>query len=162
MGSFACWIICPFSPRAAQSLIRRVCAQGACAHLRIIGQASHAHLSITGQVSTDGRGLWISDDYDDHDLCPYTIKDTVGSSGKSDLKVVSPKTRYDCLPAVENVWFDLVWVWLLLYAYRHRSAAYKGRLVIILTPANQLMIMGLKIWSLSNPGFERGTFRSLA
>jgi hypothetical protein len=33
---------------------------------------------------------------------------------------------------------------------------------IILTPANQLMVMGLKIWSLSNPGFEPATIRSLA
>jgi hypothetical protein len=33
---------------------------------------------------------------------------------------------------------------------------------ILLTPANQLMVMGLKIWSLSNPGFEPETFRSLA
>jgi hypothetical protein len=32
---------------------------------------------------------------------------------------------------------------------------------IILTPANQLMVIGLKIWSLSNPGFEPATFRSL-
>jgi hypothetical protein len=43
------------------------------------------------------------------------------------------------------------WFWLLLYAHRHwsilRAAGH-----IILTPANQLMAMGLKIWSLSNPG----------
>jgi hypothetical protein len=32
----------------------------------------------------------------------------------------------------------------------------------IVLPANQLMVMGLKIWSLSNPGFEPATFRSLA
>jgi hypothetical protein len=48
--------------------------------------------------------------------------------------------------------------WLLLYAHRHRrilgTAGYN-----ILTPANQLMVMGLRIWSLSNPGFEPVTFR---
>jgi hypothetical protein len=32
----------------------------------------------------------------------------------------------------------------------------------ILTPANQLMVMGLKIWSLSNPGIGPATFQSLA
>jgi hypothetical protein len=53
------------------------------------------------------------------------------------------------------------WFWLLLYAYRHRSILEAAG-HIILTLANQLMIMGLKIRSLSNPGFERATFRSLA
>jgi hypothetical protein len=33
---------------------------------------------------------------------------------------------------------------------------------IKLTPANQFMVMGHKVWSLSNPGFEPATFRSLA
>jgi hypothetical protein len=33
---------------------------------------------------------------------------------------------------------------------------------IILTPVNQLMDMGLKIWSLLNPGYQPATFRSLA
>jgi hypothetical protein len=56
---------------------------------------------------------------------------------------------------------DLVWLWLLFYAHRHRSiSGAAGH--IILTPANQLMVIGLKIWSLSNPGFEAVTFRSLA
>jgi hypothetical protein len=32
----------------------------------------------------------------------------------------------------------------------------------VLTPANQLMVMGLKIWSLSNSIIEPATFRSLA
>jgi hypothetical protein len=42
-------------------------------------------------------------------------------------------------------------VWLLLYAHRHWSIlGAAGH--IILTPANQLMVMGLKIWSMSNPG----------
>jgi hypothetical protein len=51
--------------------------------------------------------------------------------------------------------------WLLLYAHRHRSIlGAAGH--IILTPANQLMVMGLKIWSLFNSGFQPGTFRSLA
>jgi hypothetical protein len=41
--------------------------------------------------------------------------------------------------------------WLLLYAHRHRGVlGAAGH--IMLTPANQLMVMGLKIWSLSNPG----------
>jgi hypothetical protein len=41
-------------------------------------------------------------------------------------------------------------VWLLRYAHRHRSIlGAAGH--IILTPANQLMVMGLKMWSLSNP-----------
>jgi hypothetical protein len=41
-------------------------------------------------------------------------------------------------------------VWLLLYTHKHRSIVGAADL-IILTPANQLMVMGLKIWSLSNP-----------
>jgi hypothetical protein len=46
---------------------------------------------------------------------------------------------------------------LLLYAHRHPSIlGAAGH--IILTLANQLMVTGLKIWSLSNPGFEPGTF----
>jgi hypothetical protein len=46
---------------------------------------------------------------------------------------------------------------LLLYAQRHRSiSGATGH--IILTPANHLMVMGLKIWSLSNPGFEPAIF----
>jgi hypothetical protein len=51
----------------------------------------------------------------------------------------------------------LVWFWLLLYAHRHRSIS-RAAGHLILTPANQLMVTGLKIWSLSNPGFEQGTF----
>jgi hypothetical protein len=50
---------------------------------------------------------------------------------------------------------------LLLYAHRHRSTLEAAG-HIILTPANQLMVMELKIRSLSNPGFEPRTFRSLA
>jgi hypothetical protein len=46
---------------------------------------------------------------------------------------------------------------LLLYAHRHRGIlGAAGH--IILTPANQLIVMGLKIWSLSNPGFGTATF----
>jgi hypothetical protein len=39
-------------------------------------------------------------------------------------------------------------VWSLLYAHRHRSTLGAAS-HIILTPANQLMVMGLKIWSLT-------------
>jgi hypothetical protein len=47
--------------------------------------------------------------------------------------------------------------WLLLYAHRHRSIlGVAGH--IILTPANLLMVMGLKIWSLSNPGSNQRLF----
>jgi hypothetical protein len=47
-------------------------------------------------------------------------------------------------------------VWLLLYAHRHRSIlGAAGH--IILTPANQLMVMRLTVQS----GFEPATFRSL-
>jgi hypothetical protein len=45
----------------------------------------------------------------------------------------------------------------LLYAHTHQSLLRAGG-HIILTPANQWH----KIWSLSNPGFEPGTYRSLA
>jgi hypothetical protein len=48
----------------------------------------------------------------------------------------------------------ITWVWLLLYAHRHRSiVGAAGH--IILTPANQLMVMGFKIWSRSNPSGYR-------
>jgi hypothetical protein len=53
------------------------------------------------------------------------------------------------------------WAGLLLYANRHRNIlGAAGH--IILTPANQLMVVGHKIWSLTNQGFEQATFRSLA
>jgi hypothetical protein len=49
-----------------------------------------------------------------------------------------------------------VWlVWLLLYAHSHRRILEAAG-HIILTPAKQLMVMGLKIW------FESATFQSLA
>jgi hypothetical protein len=48
-------------------------------------------------------------------------------------------------------------VWLLLYAHRHRSIlGADGHM--ILTPGNQLMVMRLKIWSLSHPGLNQRTF----
>jgi hypothetical protein len=51
----------------------------------------------------------------------------------------------------------LISFWLLLYTHRYMSILGAAS-HIILTPANQLMVMGLKIWSLSNPVFEPGTF----
>jgi hypothetical protein len=49
------------------------------------------------------------------------------------------------------------WWLALLYAHRHRSIlGAAGH--IILTPANQLMVMGLKIWSLSNPASNQRPF----
>jgi hypothetical protein len=42
------------------------------------------------------------------------------------------------------------------------TEANYGRLVTKLTPANQLMVMGRKISSMFNLGFEPGIFRSLA
>jgi hypothetical protein len=42
--------------------------------------------------------------------------------------------------------------WLLLCAHRHRSILGEAG-HIILNPANQVTVMGHKIWSLSNPGF---------
>jgi hypothetical protein len=44
--------------------------------------------------------------------------------------------------------------WLSLYAHRHRSMLGAAD-HIILTPA---MVMGLKIWTLSNPGSIQGPF----
>jgi hypothetical protein len=39
----------------------------------------------------------------------------------------------------------LFFFWLLLYAHRHRSIlGAAGHIILILTPANQLMVMGLK------------------
>jgi hypothetical protein len=40
----------------------------------------------------------------------------------------------------------------------HRSILGAAAGHIILTPANQLMVMGLKIWSLSNPGSNQRPF----
>jgi hypothetical protein len=45
----------------------------------------------------------------------------------------------------------------LLYAHTYRSILVAAG-HIILTPANQLMVMGLKTWSLSNAGLEPATF----
>jgi hypothetical protein len=45
---------------------------------------------------------------------------------------------------------------------RGRGAKGGGAGHITLTPANQWIVIGLKIWSLSNPDFEPGTFLSLA
>jgi hypothetical protein len=68
---------------------------------------------------------------------------------------------------ISNLFDDLEWpgfakqVWLLLYAHGHRSVlGAAGH--ITLTTTNQLMVMGLKLWSLSNPGFKPRTFRTLA
>jgi hypothetical protein len=52
-------------------------------------------------------------------------------------------------------------VWLLLNAHMHRSILEAADHIILIS-ANQLMVIGLKIWSLSNPGFEPGVVRSLA
>jgi hypothetical protein len=50
---------------------------------------------------------------------------------------------------------------ILLYAYSHQSiSAAAGH--IILTPVNQLLVRGKKIWSLTNPVFEPATSQSLA
>jgi hypothetical protein len=49
---------------------------------------------------------------------------------------------------------------LLLYAHRRQNILGAAGL-IIMTPANQLMVMGLQIWSLSNLGFELGTSVSI-
>jgi hypothetical protein len=68
--------------------------------------------------------------------------------------------HYACISDLRiSVSFSLFF-WLLLYAHRHQTIL--GVAGHILTPANQLMVMGLKIWSLSNPGFEPVTFRLLA
>jgi hypothetical protein len=60
-------------------------------------------------------------------------------------------------------WISKLLVWLLLYAHRHRSILGAAGHIIygILTPANQLMVMGLKIPYVQS-GFEPATFRSLA
>jgi hypothetical protein len=50
--------------------------------------------------------------------------------------------------------------WLIGYRFTPTHTAAAGH--IILTPVNQLIVMGLKIWSLSNLGFVPETFRSLA
>jgi hypothetical protein len=51
-------------------------------------------------------------------------------------------------------------IWLLLYTHRHQSMlGAAGH--IILTPANQLMVKGLKIWSLSNPCSNQRPFDHL-
>jgi hypothetical protein len=39
--------------------------------------------------------------------------------------------------------------------------AYQLRYQLILTPANQLMVIRLKIWLLFNTGFQQGTFLQL-
>jgi hypothetical protein len=54
-----------------------------------------------------------------------------------------------CHIVVFFIW-GLCKVWLLLSAHRHRNIL--GAVGHIPTPANQLMVMWLKIWSLSNPG----------
>jgi hypothetical protein len=50
-----------------------------------------------------------------------------------------------------------LFIMLLIYAHTHRSilgaAGY-----IILTPVNQLMVIWLKIWSLSHPDLNQGPF----
>jgi hypothetical protein len=58
------------------------------------------------------------------------------------------------LTRVEDTWQRF---WLMLYALRHRSIlGAAGH--IILTPANQLIVMGPKIWSLFNPGSNQRPF----
>jgi hypothetical protein len=79
---------------------------------------------------------------------------------KASLHVQMNAKATEGLAVGKEFFFSRV-VWLLLYAHRHRSIlGTAGH--IILTPANQLMVMRFKIWSLSNPGFEPETLRSLA
>jgi hypothetical protein len=76
----------------------------------------------------------------------------------NNLLLSEPTCFYFCLNKCFIIYsfcivcFGLVWFWLLFYAYRHRSILVAA-CRIILTPENQLMVIGLKIWSLSNPGF---------
>jgi hypothetical protein len=51
---------------------------------------------------------------------------------------------------------------VIAYAHCRHRGILEAAGHIILTPANQLMAKGIIIWSLSNPGFEPATFRSLA
>jgi hypothetical protein len=50
--------------------------------------------------------------------------------------------------------------WFLVSALRPQTPKHilEAAGHIILTPANQLMVMGLKIWSLSNPGSNQRPF----
>jgi hypothetical protein len=78
---------------------------------------------------------------------PAGEKGAPGPQGPSGSAGATLGVGCECL---SKYWFGWL-VWLLLYAHRHRSiSGAAGH--FILTPANQLMVMGLKIWSLSNPG----------
>jgi hypothetical protein len=56
-------------------------------------------------------------------------------------------------------WVNIYNIIMLVFGYcftpRHRSILWAAGHNIV-TPANQLMVMGLKIWSLSNPGSNQG------
>jgi hypothetical protein len=62
------------------------------------------------------------------------------------VRLVLKKKKKD--DEIQTTWMVVL---LLLYAHRYRSILEAAG-HIILTPANQLMVMELKIWSVSNPG----------
>jgi hypothetical protein len=68
------------------------------------------------------------------------------------------RKRLQVWACIEHMYMLIDWlVWLFLYAHRHWSVlGAAGH--IMLTPANQLMVMGLKIWSLSSPGSNQRPF----
>jgi hypothetical protein len=80
----------------------------------------------------------------------FTLQDRSSHRAKCSVAICS-------VSSVLTLWWL---VWLLLYAHTHRSILGAAD-HIILTPANQLMVMGLKIMVTVQSGFEPATFRLL-
>jgi hypothetical protein len=100
----------------------------------------------------DGTPLSHTNKQNTDPAMPDLIIITVLSSLMATCGLFQPPFRLRWRFLVYGVQFGL-----LLHAHTHRSIlGAAGH--IILTPANQLMVMGLKIWSLSNPGMNQRPF----
>jgi hypothetical protein len=125
-----------------------------------------AESQVPRSATMGGRARSSGDDWQTL-RCRYTDqaqRTPLGATHRTHVKGVVPVELRDRVESTEshasglasslNDWF---WFWLLLNALRHRSIlGAAGH--IILTPANQWMVMELKIWSLSNPGSNQRPF----
>jgi hypothetical protein len=79
-----------------------------------------------------------------------TAHDSLGLNKKFTFKFTGPVIWMDLCKRRSQIEMDgrgLVWFWFLLYAHRHQSILWAAGHIML----NQLMVMGFKIWSLSNP-----------
>jgi hypothetical protein len=130
--------------------------------LRVFLPAPHNGFGSSGprlQVSSEGSKISTvpTQCSGKYSLCQRSLTAEFPPKHKKQIAIKMKKAQSER----ENQCTRTAWFFgLLLYAHRRRRiSGTAGH--IIQTPANQLMVMNLKIWSLSNPGFEPATFQSL-